>query len=458
MHETGQALVFGLFVMFAGLLSLFFLFNAGQLTAEKVKLVNTADAVAYSAGLLEARSLNFDAYGNRALIANEIAIAQMVSLSSWAQYAGELGTNLPLQFAGPTCYEPMPYYGKSMLLTYGLCYLLYYGGWAYADAADPITTATEAVAVASEALKTAIKTSQTVLHNGALIAARQSMMSRVADANYHGDGSVSIDLVPLEDNFTAMIQKYVKNGKSGDERARLGNLVKDAASRDSFVQNRSWTDTSLIPTCIGINGIFFDRLKRRGGTELLGYDEWKAMDTMSIHRAYIPSHSLECEYGEAPIGSGAQAAVNAAQSGGSYGGSMSDNPGASSMASSSDWNFYTGIPEFYDLSDSALKKLDPRVRLSIRLTRNKVETRTTETKPDLQLGGNLAVYNADQASNVIAATSSSEVYFERPEPRSDGKKELASLFNPFWHVHLISTGDAAKTQAAALQGAAIIPD
>ena len=41
-----------------GLAALFFLFNTGQLTREKTKLVNTADAVAYSAGVMNPRALS----------------------------------------------------------------------------------------------------------------------------------------------------------------------------------------------------------------------------------------------------------------------------------------------------------------------------------------------------------------------------------------------------------------
>jgi hypothetical protein len=58
-------LVFGLFVLIAGLAALFFFFNVGQLSREKTKLVNTADAVAYSAGVVHARALNFNAYARR---------------------------------------------------------------------------------------------------------------------------------------------------------------------------------------------------------------------------------------------------------------------------------------------------------------------------------------------------------------------------------------------------------
>jgi len=106
-RQRGQALVFGIFLLMAGLAGLYFLFNAGQLTAEKTRLVTTADAVAHGADVMQARALNFDAYANRALVANEVLVAQMVSLSSWAQYAQTHADNLVWQF--PECAEPYGY-------------------------------------------------------------------------------------------------------------------------------------------------------------------------------------------------------------------------------------------------------------------------------------------------------------------------------------------------------------
>lgn len=54
--QTGQAAIYGLFVILGAVVALFFLFNTGQLSAEKTKLVNTGDAVAYSAGVMNART------------------------------------------------------------------------------------------------------------------------------------------------------------------------------------------------------------------------------------------------------------------------------------------------------------------------------------------------------------------------------------------------------------------
>ena len=84
--QRGQALVLGLFVLFLGTISLFFLFSTGQVSADKQRVTNTADAAAYSAALWRARVLNYDAYSNRAMIANEVAIAQTLTLASETQY------------------------------------------------------------------------------------------------------------------------------------------------------------------------------------------------------------------------------------------------------------------------------------------------------------------------------------------------------------------------------------
>lgn len=62
------------------------LFNMTQVSTEKQKLQNTVDAMVYSVSLMEARDLNFAAYMNRAMVSNQVAVAQSVSLLSWARY------------------------------------------------------------------------------------------------------------------------------------------------------------------------------------------------------------------------------------------------------------------------------------------------------------------------------------------------------------------------------------
>ncbi len=83
--QRGQALVFVTIVMIALLLALLTMYSMGQLTTEKMKLQNTADAAAYSAAVAQARDYNFSAYTNRAMIANQVAMAQLVGLTAWVR-------------------------------------------------------------------------------------------------------------------------------------------------------------------------------------------------------------------------------------------------------------------------------------------------------------------------------------------------------------------------------------
>ena len=81
--QRGQALVFFAFFALVSAVVFFATFNVHQLTAEKMRITNNADATAYSGAVWEARSLNFDAYTNRAMVANEVAVAQVLSVVSW---------------------------------------------------------------------------------------------------------------------------------------------------------------------------------------------------------------------------------------------------------------------------------------------------------------------------------------------------------------------------------------
>lgn len=81
--SRGQAAVFVLLFLGVLVLSLIFVFKAGKVTTQRMMLQNAADASAYTVSTVEARDLNFISYTNRAMIANEVAIGQMVGLSSW---------------------------------------------------------------------------------------------------------------------------------------------------------------------------------------------------------------------------------------------------------------------------------------------------------------------------------------------------------------------------------------
>ncbi|WP_156115025.1 hypothetical protein [Pseudomonas sp. ML96] len=67
------------------MIALILLFNQGILTRDRVQVENAADAAAYSQAKLFARHQNLIAYTNRAIVANELSIGQVVALMSWSK-------------------------------------------------------------------------------------------------------------------------------------------------------------------------------------------------------------------------------------------------------------------------------------------------------------------------------------------------------------------------------------
>jgi hypothetical protein len=98
-HQRGQALVFSLITASIIILVMVSMYTMGQQTIAKMKLQNTVDAAAYSAVMAEARDYNFSAYTNRAVIANQVAVAQVVGLTSWAR-------NYSATYNGPASWLP----------------------------------------------------------------------------------------------------------------------------------------------------------------------------------------------------------------------------------------------------------------------------------------------------------------------------------------------------------------
>jgi putative Flp pilus-assembly TadE/G-like protein len=84
--QSGQAMVFVLIFTTIMIVSMATLYKAGKLTSDKMELQNAADAAAYSVSVIEARDLNFASYMNRAIVANEVAVGQMMGLASFAYH------------------------------------------------------------------------------------------------------------------------------------------------------------------------------------------------------------------------------------------------------------------------------------------------------------------------------------------------------------------------------------
>lgn len=439
--QRGQALPLALVLLVAVAATVFFMFNSGQLVQEKIRLTNTADAVAYSAGVYEARVLNYDAYTNRAIIANEIAIGQAVGLASWAKYMGTSANNIGpylnlIPYVGPALAQLMDYIETIM---------------------DYVTLALSYVIPVHDAAIQALMISQYAVHgpsNAVALVGRKAVMDEVAKKN---DPDAKVDLIPLADNFMGFTHRY----ESQEERVRMGQVVSDG--RDAFLKSRNW-DFGLVVLCTGV------KLRKRGSTELIDLTEgWKSMDTLSAHTYWIkwkwgiPS----CKHSETPIGYGTAISVDDLDdSDYSYAGSRSTNPSASNKADSSEgiadgfdpapYSIGGGaIPAFHELSESALKQDDPRTYISIRVTKPSGKQRYSGGNSSIKPSGSLDLYQGHHASGDSAAISRAEVYFERPDganPLFPGKAEKGSLFNPYWQVRLVPVSAAERALAQGVQG------
>jgi hypothetical protein len=455
-------MVFGLFVLVAGLASMFFMFNTGQLVHDKGKLVNTADAVAYSAGVMHARALNYAAYTNRALLANEMTVAHVVSVASWLKFADRHA----LMANAFNCRTPYSLPLVDTMARYALvCTALAYAQPQINQASTAFDSIANPIIGVVEASKLGLQAGQAVML-ARMIPERQRVMQEVANANFRDDGAVEVEI--LNDDYTLFDGAPLLRTNTGDRRARFADAARQSASRDEFMNSRRWRDESLVQSCIGTNGIRRTRVDRAGGTSLIGLDEWKAVDSASRYR-YRHDKRWRCvQRSEQVIAGGRSAAFRSADvefnNTTAFGRSRAINPRASrSAASSGDWRMYTGLPTFLSLSDRAQAysptnanpdRREINVRFSVRLTRRPTEIRNSEGRSLVRSSSDpvhgVNNYRGAPLRGRYTAVSTSEVFFDRPSARQDGRTELANAFNPYWQVRLVRS-EAAIAAATALQ-------
>lgn len=433
-RQRGHALLFALFLMAAAGLGLFFLFSAGQITADKARVTNTADAAAYSGALWRARVLNYDAYSNRAIVANEIGIAQAMTLSSWVRYIKILAQNIN-QYT-----QYIPYIGQ---ITSAIATAAEYAS-TYTDYAAKVAVP------ARDVYKQALAGSQEIMHASASIVGMKFVIDSVTQAN---DPAFKAAVVLSGDDFASFTRRYTDN-----DRNRLARVVLD--SRDGFTRDRPASPFPLPLSNTCWIGFGIPEFKKRGATSLASLDRWDAVDTHSAHLKYRRRWS--CRSREVPLGWAGDDAAGSNDGGssfarndvigGNFGNSAGTNGSAHSYANSEkeELNGYSGISVVRELDYPKLSNRDdPRTRFAVM-----VRTSATRTADKVNLNeGRMKLGDSLQAGS-IASVSAAEVYFKRPEPalggaRADGKEELASLYNPYWQARLVAPTDAERAEALA---------
>lgn len=454
-RQEGQALPLGLATLAFGALLTLVLFDTAQITSHKMRLANAADAAVYSGLTWEARSLNYQAYLNRAMVANQVAIAQTVTLVSWSKYLQITARNIDATIGN----IPVP---GVKALTSGV-----------SRASLQINTLLKSISRAAvgiiDLLNRALSLAQVAAHNASTLAAWDTLdkVAKLNDPNFETNTKIGIAAKAYN---TWQWDRFTKQYDDADSLERFANVVD--TSRDPFTQDRSNPifDVKVWPvrTQFVLAKEGETRLQRQADPATGEQSwQWKAKDTLSLHLYKYDCDWLDCDWeheAELPIGWGAayvssvRGDIECPEGLGVPCPPWSRNALAEAQAEADrdrDGDKddtvalntrYTGVLPYRDLKDLSAKNKDPRVPMAVEVVLRKKNLRTSAAlsglgspapkTPRRGLDEGPFGLNDAAASGVLSAVSTGEVYFRRPEARGDGQAEYGNLFNPYWDVRL----------------------
>ncbi|WP_313707078.1 pilus assembly protein TadG-related protein [Massilia sp.] len=428
-RNRGQTLVLFLGFVAAMVGMMLVVFNSGQVTNAKMRAMNAADAAAYSGAVWEARSLNFQAYMNRAMVVNEVTIAQSVSLRSWISYVARFVANVNMitQF--------IPWVGT---VTTEIKQVLN----------QVSTSMNNLLPMADMALRGVNLAAHSAQHgfyaSGSIIA--QELATEVAKANKARMSPAGVELMASNTaNWIAFTRPY-----EGKDRARIKAVTLD--SRDGFSQNRDNTALALSPAF---------EVAKQGGTDLIDYDSWKALDSSELRTLKIAGKWTS----KTPLAwGGAQSYAPTRKTGiGKHGEenkwNRSDGQRARTEANAMTPSFFAranaksiAIPfqGYYDISNPKDKKADLQLPFSVEVVVPKADIPTGTSA----LHGKAALADGTQIEHDpnyaggggVYALAEACVRFARPyrEDRADKAREFPSLFNPYWTASLATESPLAR--------------
>lgn len=435
-HQSGQALPLALLLMVGAAFLLLSLFSSGRLIADKQRLIHAADAAALSAATWRARVLNYLAYSNRAIVAQEVAVAQAVTLASWSRYLESLSQSAETLSA---------IYPPAAAILSGL-----------SGSAEIAREATQAAADAEIAWR-----ADPLVGYKAMLARSQSWLLRSADS--FGLSAVANEVARASDSrFFAFalsdggeFSRFTRLYETDQDRQRLREVV--MASLDGFTGGDRSDDLRLLPapsSCVG-RSLDFDKwtlwYRKRGATALSeDLQAWVATDTGSVHD-WRPGGFLglgACRDREAlPLGWGTRSAGSGERL--PTVGRVADNPAALALAQVSNHGGetsapYDGLARIHELNYLALADTDfPRSRLAV-LARLEASDIRTADQAGLS-AGRMKLHDAATITR-LGALAAAEVYF-RPPPSESDRVERASLFSPYWQARLVEPSEAQRSAA-----------
>jgi len=452
----GQSLVLGMLLLAGGVIVWVHLYNGGQVVAARTRLTHAADAVAYSGALLQARALNFHAYINRAQVAHQVAMGHLITLASWAQF-GDAQSRQAMRSNPPPALIGMLFgaaHGSAYAAASGASGL---GGAAQSNGAlgqayrAHDRTVHEILAAASEALV------------ASLIRTRLEGMRQVLAANFRAleHTHEPTESVLTEAGLTLRVhdsgapnQPVLHRASQGDA---LRTLIDEAIGLYGFLQPRGGTARNAWPVSARCPQLRHE-LRRRGNTILSADGVWQSGDTQSF-QALRSNRWIGCYYREYPMGWGlAHPAQVSSPTGYEHAVDPPENFSQQHfwrwVQSSTNWNLLggyatpladsharagavrwpsRGLPRYAGLDAQSASR---GMVLTVTLRQQAQVLATTDAASQVRVGQGVFAYRGLAPGQAVTVTSAAQTYFARPERRSDGRTELASLFHPYWQARL----------------------
>jgi len=462
-RQLGQTLLWFLATVAACCALLMIVYNVGQITTEKEKTTNAADAVAMSGALVQARGMNLLAYNNRAIVANEVAIAQFASLDSWVKYNDQFAANLN------TVLGWIPVIGD---FTQALQAVM-----------DGIQSAVNGLASnaipAFQFAVDALELQRTAFLGLVPWAAKNAAEEAAKENNVTMNGNWAFtDLafwdnfynywIPLVDNNNFLINHKNNRSNNKDDRQDARDVISN--SRDQFSSKRgAGKFIDGLNSLLSYSPVTVQFNKSSGSAELVDLDHIESQD--SIEASFDVCFFGACaSLFSGPISWGRTNVNNNSDTGNDwvdegrcngYGyGSACDLAYWMSYPSGPDQiNGYKGVPDMLDVKD---RKKELNYFVSVKKKGD--DTLTSQRLAVTLNGKSIAVDTGDVAGpqgsprvtdnlnkDELPAISAARIFFSRPKrdpqsdptaitpenlTREDAVKEFASLYNPYWQARL----------------------
>jgi hypothetical protein len=466
--QSGQALIWLLGTLATCALLMLAVFSTSQVTVGKQRAVNAADAGALAGAQAQARLLNLVAYSNRAVVANDVFLGQMLSIQSWLMYVQRTADNI----SDVTSFlKWIPYVGPVFAAIEKVMD-------AAAKAADKshsvVKKGTDIVIKALDVARNAIYAGQGAVHAGGALLAVDAARS-VVNANKTTFGSRHDPGVQMMEDKALVGVSFALNQKqwndfttkyTGDDRTDARQITLD--SRDDFTQNRP--GKGLFTMSSGFAGF-----EKQGGSDIkvagsgggAGFDRWETQDTLEFwHKLPLAKKRTYM-----PIGWGRANADDSSEEGSTWA------PGRTvhSLARNDNPDLHSGWKGVAELRDVADKSVASRDTLGLDFIVAVTRAGSSDlTSAQLGMGSkvNSPAGSVDLPTNMQdgrhLAFAKARVFFERPRRglfndstasplwRPDIAKEHGSLYSPYWQARLRDLSVKEKTALMAVVG--IWPD